>query len=74
MIIGEIRRYLRDNSAIRVSRSIKDIAYKVLRLSVVYANTNETNVACRRALEKSGFTKINAENQQCWYVCYPDLL
>ena len=31
MIAGEIRRYLRDNSAIRVSRSIRDIAYKVLQ-------------------------------------------
>ncbi len=31
MIIGEIRRYLRDNSAIRVSRSMRDTAYKVLQ-------------------------------------------
>ena len=31
MIIGEIRRYLRDNSAIRVSRSTRDMAYRVLR-------------------------------------------
>ena len=31
MIIGEIRRYLRDNSAIRVSRSTRDTAYKVLQ-------------------------------------------
>ena len=31
MIIGEIRRYLRDNSAIRVSRSIRDTAYRVLQ-------------------------------------------
>lgn len=30
MIIGEIRRYLRDNNSIRVSRSLKDIAYKAL--------------------------------------------
>lgn len=30
MIIGEIRRYLRDNSEIRVSRSLKDIAYKAI--------------------------------------------
>lgn len=30
MIIGEIRRYLRDNNAIRVSRSMRDIAYKAL--------------------------------------------
>ena len=31
MIIGEIRRYLRDNSAIRVSRSVRDTAYRVLQ-------------------------------------------
>ena len=30
MIIGEIRRYLRDNSPIRVSRSVRDTAYRVL--------------------------------------------
>ena len=34
MIIGEIRRYLRDNNSIRVSRSIKDLAYK----SIAYKN------------------------------------
>lgn len=31
MIIGEIRRYLRDNNPIRVSRSLRDIAYKALQ-------------------------------------------
>ena len=31
MIVGEIRRYLRDNSSIRVSRSLRDTAYKVLQ-------------------------------------------
>jgi len=31
MIIGEIRRYLRDNNSIRVSRSIRDVAYKALQ-------------------------------------------
>lgn len=31
MIIGEIRRYLRDNNSIRVSRSLRDIAYKALQ-------------------------------------------
>lgn len=30
MIIGEVKRYLRDNNTIRVSRSIRDLAYKVL--------------------------------------------
>ena len=32
MIVGEIRRYLRDNSAIRVSRSMRDTAYRVLQV------------------------------------------
>lgn len=32
MIIGEIRRYLRDNNSIRVSRSLRDIAYKALQV------------------------------------------
>ena len=37
MIAGEIRRYLRDNSALRVSRSMRDIAYKVLQVREKYA-------------------------------------
>lgn len=32
MILGEIKRYIRDNNSIRVSRSLKDIAYKVIKL------------------------------------------
>ena len=31
MIIGEIRRYLRDNNSIRISRSVRDLAYKALQ-------------------------------------------
>ena len=31
MILGEIRRYLRDNNSVRVSRSLKDIAYKAMQ-------------------------------------------
>ncbi len=36
MIIGEVRRYLRDNSAIRVSRSMRDTAYRVLQAKEAY--------------------------------------
>lgn len=32
MILGEIKRYLRDNNALRISRSLKDIAYKALKI------------------------------------------
>jgi RNA polymerase sporulation-specific sigma factor len=38
MIIGEIRRYLRDNTPIRVSRSLRDIAYKVLQIRDLLAH------------------------------------
>jgi RNA polymerase sporulation-specific sigma factor len=38
MIIGEIRRYLRDNNPIRVSRSLRDVAYKALQARDALAN------------------------------------
>lgn len=41
MIIGEIRRYLRDNSPIRISRSLKDIAYKALQFKERYINEHQ---------------------------------
>jgi len=40
MIIGEIRRYLRDNNPIRVSRSLRDIAYKALQVRDSLTNQN----------------------------------
>ncbi len=39
MIIGEIRRYLRDNNSVRVSRSIKDTAYKAMQAKEKLTNT-----------------------------------
>lgn len=41
MIVGEIRRYLRDNSAIRISRSIRDIAYRVLQCKEALTAQND---------------------------------
>ena len=40
MIIGEIRRYLRDNSKLRISRSLKDIAYKALQFKEQFQALN----------------------------------
>jgi RNA polymerase sporulation-specific sigma factor len=54
MIIGEIRRYLRDNNPIRVSRSLRDIAYKALQVRerLVSDNSAEpTVVQIARELE-----------------------
>lgn len=48
MIEGEIKRYIRDNNSVRISRSIKDLAYKIMRFKEEYwlengkePNTNE---------------------------------
>ncbi len=41
MIIGEIRRYLRDNNSVRVSRSIKDIAYKSMQVKEKYIHDHQ---------------------------------
>lgn len=40
MIIGEVRRYLRDNNAIRVSRSLRDLAYKAMQMREDFFNKN----------------------------------
>ena len=40
MIIGEIRRYLRDNNMVRVSRSIRDMAYKAMQVKENYIKEN----------------------------------
>ncbi len=41
MIIGEIRRYLRDNSSMRVSRSMRDTAYKVLQAKETFMSEHQ---------------------------------
>lgn len=40
MIIGEVKRYLRDNNSIRVSRSIRDLAYKAMQFKERYTKEN----------------------------------
>ena len=41
MIIGEIRRYLRDNSALRVSRSLRDMAYKAMQAKEAFIREHQ---------------------------------
>ena len=40
LILGEIKRYIRDNTSIRVSRSIKDLAYHIIKYKEDYFNQN----------------------------------
>ena len=63
MILGEVRRYLRDNNPIRVSRSLKDIAYKTLKYKEEYTTANgvePTVEEIAKKLEVSTFDVVNA--------------
>ena len=56
MIAGEVRRYLRDNSAIRVSRSLRDVAYRVLQCKeamVLKLGRDPTNPEIAKELDLS---------------------
>ena len=57
MIIGEIRRYLRDNNSIRVSRSIKDLAYKSLQYKEKFNKENGREPTIEEIAKELGVTK-----------------
>ncbi len=57
MIIGEIRRYLRDNNSIRVSRSLRDIAYKALQARDQLVNKNSKEPTISEIAEVLGLPK-----------------
>lgn len=57
MIIGEIRRYLRDNNTIRVSRSLRDTAYKAIHTKEILSKTTFKEPTLQEIAEASGLTK-----------------
>jgi RNA polymerase sporulation-specific sigma factor len=57
MIIGEIRRYLRDNNSIRVSRSLRDIAYKALQAKEKLTNKNSKEPTISEVAKELGVPK-----------------
>ena len=57
MIIGEIRRYLRDNSAIRVSRSMRDTAYKVLQVRDRFLSENQREPTVEQIAQALGIPR-----------------
>lgn len=57
MIIGEIRRYLRDNNSIRVSRSLRDIAYKAIYAKENYVKKNLKEPTINEIAEEIGIEK-----------------
>lgn len=57
MIVGEIRRYLRDNTAIRVSRSLRDTAYKALSAKERLVNRNSKEPTVDEIAAELGVTR-----------------
>lgn len=57
MIIGEIRRYLRDNNAIRVSRSLRDTAYKALQMKEQLTRKNAKEPSIQEIADELGIKK-----------------
>ena len=57
MIIGEIRRYMRDNNTIRVSRSLRDTAYKAIYAKENYVKRNLKEPTVQEIAEEIGISK-----------------
>ena len=57
MIIGEIRRYLRDNNSIRISRSVRDLAYQALNAREELTRDNSVEPTVEQIAEKLGQSK-----------------
>jgi len=57
MIIGEVRRYLRDNNAIRISRSVRDLAYRALQVREDLVREKECEPSVDEIASKLGETR-----------------
>ena len=57
MIIGEVKRYLRDNNSIRVSRSVRDLAYKAIQFKEKYVKENGKEPQIEEIAKSLGTTK-----------------
>lgn len=62
MIIGEIRRHLRDNNSIRVSRSLRDIAYKALQAREILTTKNNREPTIDEIAKEIGIAKEEIAN------------
>lgn len=58
MILGEIKRYLRDSNSVRIARSIKDLAYKALKLKEQITNERGKEPSIKEISEKLGVTEL----------------
>ena len=59
MIVGEIRRYLRDNNSIRISRSVRDLAYRALSMREELLKEKETEPTAEEIAKRLGESKVS---------------
>lgn len=59
MIIGEVRRYQRDNNSVRISRSIRDLAYRALQVKEEVSRTEQREATVREIAERLGESEKN---------------
>ena len=62
MIIGEVRRYLRDNNTIRVSRSVRDLAYRALQMREQLSKTMAAEPTIAQIAKELGEKEENIHN------------
>jgi len=61
LIIGEMKRYIRDNTSLRISRSVKDIAYKTLKIKDEYATMGK-NISDLEVAKLLGVSEYDVAN------------
>jgi RNA polymerase sporulation-specific sigma factor len=62
MILGEVKRYLRDNNSVRIARSIKDIAYRALRKKEELTNQFGKEPSVKMIADEIGLTEYEVSN------------
>lgn len=62
MIIGEIKRFLRDNNSVRIARSIKDISYKALKVKEELTNKNNKEPSIKEIAEILDLSEYEVSN------------
>ena len=62
MILGEVKRYLRDNNSVRISRSIKDTAYKALQVKEYLTNELGREPSILEISKKLGISEFEVSN------------
>lgn len=62
MILGEVKRYLRDNNSVRISRSIKDLAFKAVKIKELMTNQNGKEPTIDEIAKKLGVTEFEVSH------------